>query len=73
MLPHPFIFFEDSMRILLSIIGVLMICIGGLFFLQGINVIPGSFMTGQVQWALYGGIILVGGVILLLSANRRRS
>lgn len=61
------------MRILLRLIGVIMICIGGIFFLQGINIIPGSFMTGQMQWAVYGGIILVGGVILLLSAARKRS
>ena len=60
------------MRILLTIIGVVMICIGGIFFLQGINIIPGSFMTGQMQWAVYGGIIIVAGVILLISANRRR-
>lgn len=61
------------MRILLSLIGVVMICVGGIFFLQGINIIPGSFMTGQMQWAVYGGIILVGGVMLLLSANRKRA
>lgn len=60
------------MRILLSIIGVIMICTGGIFFLQGVNIIPGSFMTGQMQWAVYGGIILVGGVALLMSANRRK-
>lgn len=60
------------MRALLSLIGVVMICIGGIFFLQGINILPGSFMTGQMQWAVYGGIILVGGVMLLLSANRKR-
>ena len=61
------------MRILLSLIGVIMICVGGIFFLQGINILPGSFMTGQMQWAVYGGILIVGGVILLLSANRKRA
>ena len=61
------------MRILLSLLGVVMICVGGIFFLQGINIIPGSFMTGQMQWAVYGGIILVGGVMLLLSAARKRA
>ncbi|MEP6507432.1 MAG: hypothetical protein ABJC63_04330 [Gemmatimonadales bacterium] len=61
------------MRILLSLIGVIMIGVGGIFFLQGINIIPGSFMTGQMQWAVYGGAILVGGVTLLISANRRRA
>jgi LPXTG-motif cell wall-anchored protein len=30
-------------------------------------------MTGQVQWAIYGGIALILGVILLVYANRRKS
>ena len=60
------------MRILLNIIALLMIFCGGVFFLQGINIIPGSFMTGQMQWAVYGGIIIVGGVLLLMSANRQQ-
>ena len=40
--------------------------------LQGINVIPGSFMTGQTQWAIYGTITVLVGIGLLVFANRRR-
>jgi hypothetical protein len=29
---------------------------GAIWFLQGINVPPGSFMTGQIRWAVFGGI-----------------
>ncbi len=29
---------------------------GSIWFLQGINVLPGSFITGQIRWAVYGGI-----------------
>ncbi len=60
------------MKIILSIIGVLLILPGGIFFLQGINVLPGSFMTGQSQWAVYGGIMIIAGAVLLWWANRRK-
>ncbi len=60
------------LRIILSIIGVLLILPGVTFFLQGINVLPGSFMTGQPQWAVYGGIMIVIGALLLWWANWRR-
>jgi hypothetical protein len=39
--------------------------------LQGINILPGSFMTGQIEWAVYGGIAFVAGIGLLIFANRR--
>ena len=60
------------MRIALRGIGVVLAVIGGIWFLQGINVLPGSFMTGQMQWAIYGGIAFVVGVVLLIAARRMR-
>ncbi len=60
------------MRIVLSIIGVLLILMGGVWFLQGINVLPGSFMTGNPQWAVNGSIAIVIGLGLLFWANRRK-
>ncbi len=61
------------MRIVLSIMGVLLMLMGGVWFLQGINVLPGSLMTGQIQWAIYGGLAIVIGIGLLVFANRRTS
>jgi len=60
------------MRIFLNIIAVLLILAGGVWFLQGINVLPGSLMTGQTQWAVYGGMAVVVGIGLLVFANRRK-
>jgi hypothetical protein len=60
------------MRIALNLLGALCLLSGGVWFLQGINVIPGSFMTGQTRWAVYGGILLAAGIGLLFVANRRR-
>jgi hypothetical protein len=60
------------MRILLNIVGSLLVLSGAVWFLQGINLLPGSFMTGQIRWAIYGGIAVASGVALLLGANSPR-
>jgi len=60
------------MRIALNIVGVLLVLVGSIWFLQGINVLPGSFMTGQMRWAVRGGILVVAGIVGLLYANRKR-
>jgi hypothetical protein len=60
------------MRIALTIVGILLLLSGGIWFLQGINVLPGSFMTGQKQWAVYGAILIVAGIGCLVAAKRRR-
>jgi hypothetical protein len=60
------------MKITLNIAGGILVFFGAVWFLQGINVLPGSFMTGQIQWAVYGGIAVAAGLVLLLTASRRR-
>ena len=59
------------MKVTLNILGALLALMGAIWFLQGINVLPGSFMTGQIRWAVYGGIAVAAGVALLFIANRR--
>jgi hypothetical protein len=61
------------MRIVLNIVASLMVLAGVIWFLQGINVLPGSFMTGQIRWAVYGGIAFAAGIALLLLGNRPRN
>jgi hypothetical protein len=43
-----------------------------IWFLQGINVLPGSFMSGQMRWAVRGGILVFAGIAGLVWANRKR-
>ncbi len=50
------------MRVAIRIVAVLFIVVGSIWFLQGLNVLPGSFMTGQVRWAVYGGIAIALGI-----------
>ena len=61
------------MRIALSIVGALCVLAGAIWFLQGIGVLPGSFMTGQTRWAVYGAIAFVAGVALIAASRRRRA
>jgi uncharacterized membrane protein HdeD (DUF308 family) len=56
----------------MNVLAVLCLLIGCVWILQGINILPGSFMTGQTKWAIYGCIMAVVGIGLLISANRRR-
>jgi LPXTG-motif cell wall-anchored protein len=60
------------MRATLRVLGGVLVVFGVIWFLQGINVLPGSFMTGQIQWAIYGGIAAVAGIGLLVVAKRRK-
>jgi hypothetical protein len=60
------------MRIVLNILGVLCFLLGCVWILQGVNILPGSFMTGQTKWAIFGGVLVVVGIAMLTSANRRR-
>ena len=58
------------MRVALNVIGVLLMVVGAVWFLQGINVLPGSFMTGQTRWAIYGGVTFLVGVVAFLLVRR---
>jgi hypothetical protein len=60
------------MKVTLNIVGALLVLFGAIWFLQGINVLPGSFMTGQIRWAIYGGIAVAAGVALVVAARRTR-
>ena len=61
------------MRTTLNILGGIFIFLGIVWILQGINILPGSFMTGQIQWAIYGAIAAAVGVLLLVAARRLKS
>lgn len=55
------------MRYVLMIVGGLMVLMGGVWLLQGIGILPGSFMTGQVFWAVVGAIsVVVGGALFFV-------
>lgn len=57
-----------------GIVGVVMVVIGAVWVGQGLDLIKGSFMTGQSVWALIGIVVLLAGLWLLWglrTASRR--
>jgi hypothetical protein len=61
-------------KIVGTLLGVAMVCFGGIWILQGLNIafLEGSFMAGDPQWAIYGAILaLLGAVQLAWSVTRR--
>jgi hypothetical protein len=47
------------------VVGVILILVGAVWFLQGIDVIKGSFMTGEAVWAVIGALCVVAGAVVL--------
>ena len=43
---------------------------GIVWILQGIGVLPGSFMTGQIVWAAIGSVLLFVSGVLVWAAFR---
>jgi hypothetical protein len=61
------------MRIATFVVAGVLMLAGLTFFLQGIGVLPGSYMTGQVFWAFVGFFMLIiGGGLAFLTYNRGR-
>jgi hypothetical protein len=54
------------------IIGVVLVLVGGLWTLQGLGVVGGSFMTGSQMWLVIGVVTVVVGVALLVPRRSRR-
>jgi hypothetical protein len=53
-------------------LGIVCLLIGALWFLQGIGVVGGSFMTGSKLWLFIGVVVLLLGGSLLRSGLRAR-
>ena len=53
-------------------LGIVCVLIGALWFLQGIGVVGGSFMTGSRLWLFIGLVVLLLGGALLRSGLRAR-
>jgi multisubunit Na+/H+ antiporter MnhB subunit len=52
-------------RWLQGIVGIFLLVFGVLWALQGLNIVGGSFMTGQTIWLIIGIIVALLGVWLL--------
>jgi hypothetical protein len=58
------------MKKALLLAGVLLVLTGVVWILQGFNVLPGSFMTGQMIWAYIGvAVSMIGSVVIWIAVR----
>lgn len=61
-----------GMKTVTVIVGVLLVLSGLVWFLQGIDVLQGSSMTGDTKWAIIGPIVaLVGAAMVVYGRGGR--
>ena len=66
--------FNIIMRGVSSLIGVLMVLMGAVWMLQGLNLaFRVGFMVGDPKWTLYGAILALFGVGQVVWSNTRQT
>ena len=53
--------------------GLVLLLVGVVWILQGINVLPGSFMSGRMGYSLLGLVVAIVGIVILLRSARHGS
>jgi hypothetical protein len=59
-------------RLALNALGAFLLLLGLVWVLQGTNILPGSFMTGEPLWAAAGAVVALGAISMLVVINVRR-
>lgn len=60
------------LKTIFKIFAVLLIATGIIWILQGINILPGSYMTGDPQWAVNGAVTATIGAGLFWFVSRKK-
>jgi len=65
--------FDVGMRLLSSLLGVVMIGVGAIWMLQGLNLaFRVGFMVGDKHWTVYGAILALLGIAQVYWSNSRQ-
>ena len=59
------------MRAFSLLVAAPLVVVGAVFTGQGLGLIPGSFMTGSLFWAIVGMLMLAAGATIVFVAARR--
>ena len=59
-------------RLALNALGAFLLLLGLVWILQGTNILPGSFMTGEPLWAAAGAVVALGAISMLVVINVHR-
>ncbi|HEX7945560.1 MAG TPA: hypothetical protein VF495_12890 [Phenylobacterium sp.] len=66
--------FNLVMRIVSSLLGLLLVALGGIWMLQGLNLaFKVGFMVGDPKWTLYGALLALVGVAQVVWSNTRQT
>ena len=70
--------FNIVMRIVSSLLGLVLVCMGSVWMMQGLNVGPAAilqgFMVNDIRWTYYGAILaLIGAAQIVWSNTRQRA
>lgn len=63
-----------ALRGILAIVGVAAILVGGLWMLQGLDIVrwpASSFMLGDTVWTRNGLLLSILGIVMILFARKR--
>ncbi len=65
--------FNIVMRVVSSLLGLLLVALGGVWMLQGLNLaFKVGFMVGDPKWTLYGALLALVGVAQVVWSNTRQ-
>jgi hypothetical protein len=64
---------NPTIKTILKVFSILLMLAGGVWTLQGLNLLPGTFMRGDPQWVINGMIIALVGAGLFWFASRKNN
>ncbi|MBK8823113.1 MAG: hypothetical protein IPN58_11020 [Anaerolineales bacterium] len=62
---------NSTIKAILKVIAILLMLSGVIWALQGLNILPGTFMRGDPQWITNGAITALIGAGLFWFTNRK--
>lgn len=69
--------FNMIMRVVSSLVGLLMVAMGSIWMMQGLNVGPSAilqgFMVNDIHWTIYGAILALVGIAQIVWSNTRQT
>jgi hypothetical protein len=63
---------QEQLEKFMSLVGALLVGVGGIWCGQGAGYIKGSFMTGDRHWLIIGAAAVCAGIAFLIWANARK-
>lgn len=60
------------LRTIIKIVAGLIVISGVVWILQGMNILPGSYMTGDPQWIINGAVTVLVGAAIFWFASRKK-